>query len=348
VYDFTPSTSFHTLPVGKRSDRSQLVLGLVKFGLRELASTMLVLVGASLLLFIVLKAAPAEEHLQLRLKSDQAVETVTKNNTDSDAFLTSTVSEYTSWLFGVVQGEFGTSHSLQRGRKASELIWPAARTSFTLLLAGMLIAAFLALTIAIGVILRPYSVVFRVLSTIIGFFSAIPVFLYVYGLVHFGNRTIVWGAENAHWALPHWFPLPANPAIAPWLMAALILGVGDGGLIDLLQRFKSELYHASKGDHITGARLLGLSIPVEIARGFIPGALSHLARRVSFFLGSLVVLEAALGWPGIGYLAWRAAAERDMPVLLGSAFVMAVALKLVLMVFEFVSFIADPRRRRTR
>ena len=30
------------------------------------------------------------------------------------------------------------------------------------------------------------------------------------------------------------------------------------------------------------------------------------------------VLEAALGWPGLGYLAWRAAAARDMPVLLGS------------------------------
>lgn len=96
---------------------------------------------------------------------------------------------------------------------------------------------------------------------------------------------------------------------------------------------------------MAGVRVGGLSVPGVIARGFTPGALSHLARRISFFLGSVVVLEAALGWPGIGYLAWRAAAERDMAVLLGAALIMSVALRLILMGVKAVSFVVDPRRR---
>ncbi len=96
---------------------------------------------------------------------------------------------------------------------------------------------------------------------------------------------------------------------------------------------------------MTGVRVQGLSVPGAVARGFVPGALSHLSRRISFLLGSLVVLEAALGWPGIGYLAWRAAGERDMPVLLGAALVMAAALRLAYMAADFIGHVADPRRR---
>ena len=86
------------------------------------------------------------------------------------------------------------------------------------------------------------------------------------------------------------------------------------------------MVHAAKGDYMAGVRMQGLSVPGVVARGFFPGALSHVSRRVSFFLGSLVVPGGGAGWPGIGYLAWRAAAERDMPVLLGSALVMAAVL----------------------
>ena len=104
--------------------------------------------------------------------------------------------------------------------------------------------------------------------------------------------------------------------------------------------------HAAAGEHLSGSRMLGLSVPWVMARSFLPGALSHVSRRVSFFLGSVVVLEAALGWPGLGYLAWRAAAERDMPVLLGSTLVMSVALRVTLMANDFIGYLADPRLRR--
>lgn len=326
---------------GKRSDAGRLVLGLLALAARELAATLLVLAGAGLLLFLVLKAAPGDDFRQLRL--GQSVETGLSAAPDEGV----SFSEYLSWLGDAAKGDFGHSSSLQKGRHASELIWPSAGTSFLLLLVAMAFSVAIALPAALLRAYRPTSLSGRFLGGALTVFSSIPVFLYVYTMVAAGNRFLAWGASAGYWALPKWFPLPMTQALLPWLLCALVLAVGDGGALDLFQRFSGELHHAGSGEHIAGARVLGLSAKREIARGFIPGALAHLSRRVSFVLGSLVVLEATLGWPGIGYLAWRAASERDMPVLLGSALVMAAALRVALLGSRVAGYLADPRTRNS-
>lgn len=301
------------------------------------------LVGASLLLFLVLKAAPGDSATVLRL--DGAASTATRVVEEQPNGVFDAIGEYVGWFASAATGDFGHSSSLQRGREASYLIWPATFESLKLLSTGMGLAFVIALLFAVWRNYRPHSMGGRISGALLTLFSALPVFLYVYLTVFFGNKFIAWGAAQGHWSIPTWFPLPAVAETAPWLMAALILAVGDGGLFDLYQRFGSELAHSVSGDHILGARMLGLSVVSEVARGFIPGALSHFARRVSFFMGSMVVLEATLGWPGLGYLAWRAAAERDMPVLLGSALVMAASMRLALILCGIVGYAADPRRR---
>lgn len=330
---------------GKRSDTGRLALGLLTFAARELAATLLVLIGASLLLFFILKAAPSDEHRALRLDLGASQTSAARVAEDKSIYDASYLGEYLSWLGNAAVGDFGVSTSIQRGRPGSDLIWPAAFDSFKLIIAGVFLSVCMALAVASWRVYRPASLSGKFAAAALSLFSAIPVFLYVYVGVASGNRLIAYGGMEGWWSLPSWFPLPMSQALAPWLFAALILAVGDGGLIDLFSRFSGELDHAATGEHLLGARLLGIPVPREIARGFLPDALSHIARRISFFLGSLVVLEATLGWAGLGYLAWRAAAERDMPVLLGSALVMATALRVLLMACDFIGYFADPRRR---
>jgi peptide/nickel transport system permease protein len=308
-------------------------------------ATILVLVGASLLLFLVLKAAPSDERRMLRLDQSAAALTAGTVPPPAPTGATAWAGEFGNWLGGAAVGDFGTSHALQKGRPASDLIWPATLRSFLLLAAGLSIALSGALAVSISRFVRPQSRFRLGAEAAISLVSAIPVFLYVYAAVAGGNRFISFGVAEGWWSAPDWFPLPIKADFIPWLFAAVILAVGDAGLMDLVQRFRSEMVQAGSGEYMTGVRVQGLSVPGVVARGFIPGALSHLSRRISFLLGSLVVLEAALGWPGIGYLAWRAAAERDMPVLLGAALVMAVALRLAYMAADFIGHVADPRRR---
>ena len=124
-----------------------------------------------------------------------------------------------------------------------------------------------------------------------------------------------------------------------------ILALADGLLADLYHRFRDELARASTEDHLLGIRLLGLSVPRAIVWGFLPGGAAQVSRRIGFVLGSIVVLESALGWPGLGHLAWRSAAERDLPILLGVALILAAGVRLAVMAAEGVLYVTDPRRR---
>lgn len=313
---------------------------LLAWAARHVGAAVLVLLGASLLLFAVARAAPGEG-----VRASGLVVSGEEDRSPAQPLRQSWAAEYGAWLAGVTRGDFGRSVALQRGRPVAELLAAGFRRSFALAGAALALAAGIAAALAAAGALRPRSAATRLAAFLVHGLSTLPVFLWAYVAVAGGNALVVRGAREGWWALPPWFPFPAADAWVPWAAAVVILAVGDGLLADLYRRFRGELEHAARGEHLVGVRLLGLSVPLAVARGFLPGASSHLARRISFVLGSLVVLESALGWPGLGYLAWRAAAERDVPVLLGVALVLAAVVRAAVLCADAVWYGADPRRR---
>jgi peptide/nickel transport system permease protein len=313
---------------------------LLAWGARHVGGALLVLLGASLLLFAVARAAPGEG-----VRPSSLVVAAEGSGPAGPPLPRSWTAEYGAWLAGVARGDFGRSAALQRGRPVAELLGAAFRRSLALAGAALALSAVLAAALAAAVALRPRSSVARLAALGVHGLSTVPVFLWAYVAVAGGNALLVRGARQGWWALPSWFPFPSSDAWVPWAAAVGILAVGDGLLADLYRRFRAELEHAARAEHMVGVRMLGLSVPLAVARGFLPGASSHLARRISFALGSLVVLESALGWPGLGYLAWRAAAERDLPVLLGVALVLAAVVRAAALCADAVWYGADPRGR---
>jgi peptide/nickel transport system permease protein len=309
---------------------------------RQVCSSALILLGASFLLFALLRAAPGDAPYGAVFSSRNHPAVA---GTDETALLAAWLSDYGAWLSGVLHGDFGRSSALQTGRPVAELLAPATARSLALAGMGLLIAVLGALGIAVYRWARPYAWSGAFAEGAAHLASTLPVFLWVYVVVSGGNGLLAWGAREGVWFLPAWFPLPAVDSLFPWLASACILALGDGLFLDLYYRFHSELGQAAQGDHLVGARLLGASVPLAVARGMLPGATTHLARRTGFVLGSLVVLESALGWSGLGHLAWRSAAERDLPVLLGVAVVLALVVRVAVLAAEAVWYAAEPRRR---
>ena len=312
--------------------------------LRRSMGSALVLLGASSLLFAVVRAAPGgASGLGQRLSGSSPPPAETPRP-DAEAWPLA----YARWVLRAALGDFGRSTALQQGRPVGELLIPAAVRSLGLAGAGLGLSALAALALALYRTLRPRSCFARGAGVAAHVLSAVPVFLYVYAAVACGNWLLAWGAREALWSLPGWFPFPARDSWVPWLVAAGILAVGDSLLLDLYGTFSVDLEVARSQDHLIGARLLGLSVPGVVARGFLPGAASHLSGRMGLILSSLVVLESALGWPGLGYLAWRAAAERDLPVLLGVTLVLAAGVQVWALVTEAIWRGLDPRSGAVR
>ncbi len=316
---------------------------LIAWSLRQVGVAAAVLLGASFLLFAIVRLAPGtgpgDGGLLVARGSDAAVSTRSEE---------SWLHQYRAWLVGVVRGDFGRSRALQRGQPVAALLRPAVGRSFALAAAALAMSTLAALGLAVLRISRPHSRWGMGTEAGAHLLSAVPVFLWAYVAVAGGNSLLAWGHREGIWPLPSWFPLPSVDAWLPWLGAAAVLALGDGLFVDLYQRFRSDLEDARSGDHLVGVRMLGLSVGLSVARGFLPGFSAHLARRVGFVLGSLVILESALGWPGLGHLVWRAAAERDLPVLLGAALVLAAAVRVTVLISEAVWYAADPRNRSLR
>ncbi len=303
----------------------------------QAGAAVLVLLGTSLALFLVLEAAPG--------RAPDGLGTVTAAATGPGApgDRAGWAVRYGRWVAGAVRGELGRSTAVQRGRPVAELLGAAARRSLSLSAAAFGLAVLAAAVVAAGRRVLPGTA--GVVAWGVHLASALPVFLLVYGAVVWLNPAVARGVSSGWWDAPRWFPFPARPEGAAWWLGAGLLAVGDGFLSDLCDRFSAETDAAHAAGYRVGARLLRLPRVAVAVRATVPGVADHLAGRVTFLLGSLVVLESALGWPGLGYLAWRAAAERDLPVLLAVAVLLAVVVRIAAVAAGLVRAALDPRYR---
>jgi peptide/nickel transport system permease protein len=129
--------------------------------------------------------------------------------------------------------------------------------------------------------------------------------------------------------------LLATPTAA---MATLCLLADHGGPIFVMalllaaRDFKflhSMLRKASLAPHLLHARAQGIRMRRLLVAHILPAAAPQLSALVSLSLvtalSALVPVEVILNVPGLGQLAWNAAMNRDLPVLLAATMIMALA-----------------------
>lgn len=252
------------------------------------------------------------------------------------------VVRYGMWLWGIVQGDFGTS--LTSGTAVSDLI--AVRLSATLELsaAALLISTVIGVTLGIISALRKGSLLDNGL-TVAGMLAlSIPDFF-------FGLVLIVIFGLNLGW-------LPAGGRISPgdinwWdhldhlLLPALALGLAmtagvmrysRSSMLDV-QSKAFMMTAKSKGMTLTRANLLhGFRValtPVMVLIGF----------RLPTLISGSVVIEQIFQWPGIGSEFLAAVRGQDYPVIMAIALLSTTAVLLASLVVDLLTAVIDPRVR---
>jgi peptide/nickel transport system permease protein len=109
----------------------------------------------------------------------------------------------------------------------------------------------------------------------------------------------------------------------PVLVMALLLAARD---FKFLHR---TLRKAWLDPHVLQARAQGIGTPRILIAHILPGIGSQLSALASLSivtaLSALVPVEVIFNIPGLGQLAWNAAMNRDLPVLLAITLIMALA-----------------------
>ena len=133
------------------------------------------------------------------------------------------------------------------------------------------------------------------------------------------------------------------------LLPALVLGSYTTGLITRVTR--SAMLEVLGADYIRTAKAKGLSERAITIGHALKNAAIPVVTVIGFSYGSLlagaVLTESIFAWPGIGQYAYRASTSLDFPAIMGVSLVIALIFIITNLIVDVLYFALDPRLRTT-
>jgi len=218
---------------------------------------------------------------------------------------------YAAWWKHVLAGDLGFSQSLNRPIR--ELLADRAPATIDLMLEGIAGAWGLAIVFSVPAVVRR----FRRLAVLSSVFSGLTASLPAAGIAIL------------------LFRLGGSPK---WMIALVLFP-------RLYQYLRNVLQQAAGMPHVLFARAKGLRWQPLLWRHILlparPQLIALVAVSINMAFGAAVAIEAICDIPGLGQLAWKAAAARDLPVLV----VLTVTIALVTQMSNLVADLSTPALR---
>jgi peptide/nickel transport system permease protein len=219
----------------------------------------------------------------------------------------------------------------------------------TLFLVGLATLLALVISIPLGIlqVVRRNKPVDYVLTGLSFVFYAMPAFL-------LGSLLILWFAIDLNWFPPSFMQsdtigtILANPkslVLPVFTLAALTIA-------SFSRYMRSSMMETMTEDYIRTARAKGVG-PRRVLYGhalrnaLIP-ILTLLGLSIPAIVGGAVITETLFNYPGMGYLTYKAAANIDIPLLLGTTLVATIATVVGSLLADVLYAVADPRIRYAR
>ena len=259
---------------------------------------------------------------------------------------------YINYMTGVVQGNLGKSIIVQPGVGCLHLIANAA--PWTIFLASVALVYGLIVGIILGSVMAYYEgTKFDIgMSISVILDSAIP--YYVLGII-----LLYFLAYNLQW-----FPTGGryNTSTTPGLNYPFIAGVFRHAALPMLSMIIAGFGGNALGIRANSIRLLGSDyIYVAQLRGLSTYTIStrYLARNAVLpmytsvviglggLLGGSVILERIFSYPGMGLLMFKAANQRDFPLLTAALIITTILFVIGTLIADFTYSMVDPRAEQS-
>jgi peptide/nickel transport system permease protein len=297
--------------------------------LRRLAQAAFILLGISLVTYVLVYLVPADPVRQIagRSATPETVENI-RRQLGLDLPLWQ---QYLRYLGNLLQGDLGRSY-IQK-TEVSTLI--AARLPATLELMVAAIVCELAIGLPAGIWAGSRRGRFADRAIMIASFAAVSAPQFVVGILLLYVFAVQLG----------WFPLGGYGRFEHVVLPALTLGLLGGGWYARMMR--SSMIEVLRQDYIVTAEAKGAGrlriLFVHGLRNAVLPIVAMIGLDIGIFMSGAVVVESVYGWPGIGQLAWQAIQRVDIPIIVGVTVVAAVAIVLGNLLADLVAPLIDPR-----
>ncbi|MGZ3358166.1 MAG: ABC transporter permease [Xanthobacteraceae bacterium] len=332
---------------------------MLRYLLGRIAATIPVVVLISLLVFLLIHAAPgdpADLLLSDEASASDIAEARHRWGLDQPIYI-----QYLRFLANILSGDLGMS--FKYADPVISLIGERLPATVELAIASMMIALLAGIPLGVWAGAKPNSWADNLGSTFGLFGISMPSFWLGIMLIlivsgHFnwlpssGRSTygVAQGADSGFYILKS---LLSGNIKAAWdgikyiIMPAIALGTGMMGLVMRVTR--SSVLEIMSEDYVRTARAKGLGENTVLWRHVLRNALVPVITVVGLELGTLlsgsIIVETVFAWPGSGSLLISAIQSRDYPLITGTVLTYTVAFVVINFAIDILYALVDPRIR---
>ena len=319
---------------------------MLRYIVRRIILAIPVLLGVSILAFLVISAAPGDFLDQYRLNPSISKEKVEQMEKQF-GFDKSVVVQYFNWLGQVVQGNFGYSFTYRI--PVFNLIWGRLAATLALSISTMIFAWGIGIPLGIYSALHKYSFGDQTISFIAFIGISIPNFFFA----------LLWLFMSAKTG---WFPIGGYISTnfndlsffgkvgdLIWHLIGPMVTLGTASLAGIMRQMRGQLLDNLKMDFVTFARAKGMPERNVIRKHAIRNAINPIITMIGYtlagLLGGAVLTESVFSWPGMGRLVIDALRQQDLFLVMASLLLSSLMLIIGNLIADILLAWVDPRIR---
>jgi peptide/nickel transport system permease protein len=307
------------------------------FLLRKTGAALVVLVAASMLVFIGVRAIPGDPAIALGGESrDPAVLAAIRHKYLLDRPLPV---QYAHWIWLALHGDLGAD---QRELPVAHTIVTRIPITLELAILAMLVATLVGIPAGVIAAVRRGKPEDYAVTT--GALVGLSVPHFWLGLLF-----IIWFAVDLHWLPASGYVGLSHPLdnLEHMVMPAIVLGAGFAAV--LMRQMRSSMLSSLGADYVRTARAKGMSEWQVVGRHAFRNSLITITTLIGLQLGALisgaVITETIFGIAGFGRLTIEAVNQRDYALIQGVVLVAAAGYVIVNLLVDIVYSLLNPRIR---
>ncbi len=324
---------------------------MLPFMLRRLANSVPTIIGATLLIFFIIQAAPGDFLTQQLLDPNISPQQIA-NLRAQFGLDQNVVVQYFYWLKELLQGNLGESFAYKQ--PVLQVILPRALNSLYLVLLSQVIFYFIAIPLGIYGAVRQYSLGDKVTSTLMYILLGFPTFFLALLVIYL----ILQVRYATHWDIPIIGMTSSDYAqLGPFgkgldilkhiAIPATVLAIS--GVAGFTRVLRGQMLEYLGSDFIRTARAKGLSDFRVIYKHTLRNAIIPFIAGIGTLLPALIsgagLIEVVFSYPGITPMLLDSLAATDLYVLAGFSLIGIIFLIVGNLLSDILLSIVDPRIR---
>jgi len=312
-----------------------------RFIVTRLAWSAMIIVASSILVFLVLRVLPSDPVLA-RLGASTGVDPEVIARLRAEAGLDDPIiSQYLSWLGGVLHGDLGSSYASQI--PVAQIIAERLPVTLELTFLAMLTVVLVSIPLALAAVFRGRSIADKAIGFLTSLGISVPLFVVSLILILVFASTLGWLPSRGY------VPLTEDPVQNLKLMILPVASLAFAASPLLIRHMRESMSEAESEPYVRTAVGKGAVrarvLLQHILRSSLVPTLTMLGLIVGYTLAGTVVAEYVFGLPGIGSLALEAALKRDYAVLQSVVILIVFMFVITTLIVDIVNGLIDPRVR---